>query len=82
MSYKVEARCCGNDQWTTTDRRFDTRKEAKQYASDVESRWTLCAETRVVTSDEAPNVRFDPLTFRCERIMDHVLGHALNLISF
>jgi hypothetical protein len=71
MSYKVEARCCGNDQWTTTDRRFDTKKEAKQYAGDVESRWSLCAETRIVSCDEPPNVRFNPITFRCEGIDLH-----------
>jgi hypothetical protein len=71
MSYKVEARCCGNDEWITPKFRaeavrFETKKEAKQCARDVESRWSLCAETRIVSCDEPPNVRFNPITFRCE----------------
>ena len=68
MSYKVEARCCGNEEWTVTDRRFNTKREAKQYARDVESRWSLCAETRIVKCDDPVNVMFNPITFRCEAV--------------
>jgi hypothetical protein len=50
--YKVEVIADNSGQWVGNGLRFETEQKAKEYASDLFSRWTAVRETRVVKVEE------------------------------
>ncbi len=57
MSYKSWVKTDGDD-WNTNGLVFATEKEAKDYARDLFSRWTLVEEYEARESDEEVNYEF------------------------
>ena len=52
MTFKVEVIADNSGQWCGNGLRFDTRKQAEDYGSDLHMRWTAVREWRVVPADE------------------------------
>ena len=46
MKYKAEVKV--DDEWCSNALKFDTRKEAEEYAIDLHRRWLLTTDYRVV----------------------------------
>ncbi len=51
-SFKIEVIADSSGKWCGNELRFATLEEAKLYALDLASRWTLVRDTRVVESDD------------------------------
>lgn len=56
MSFKPEVFVEGK--WSQNGVAFATEQEAKEYARDLYSRWTLCTDHRAVPSTEPINYKF------------------------
>jgi hypothetical protein len=54
-SWKAEVIADSSGKWFGNELRFATEEEAKQYAIDLASRWTLVTDWRVVESDDPVN---------------------------
>lgn len=52
MSFKAEVIADSSGTWAGNALRFETRMEAQVYVADLERRWTLVRDTRVVQSDD------------------------------
>jgi hypothetical protein len=59
MSFKPEVIADSSGQWCGNALRFATREEAEANVKDLERRWILVRETRVVESDDPVNYRWD-----------------------
>lgn len=59
MSYKAEVIADSSGKWASNTLRFATQQEAEEYVRDLEARWFLVTDTRVVESD-------DPVTYKFE----------------
>ena len=56
-SYAPEVQTIGDgDTWTGNGCRFATREEAETWVDRLACRWTAVTGTRVVESDDAPNM--------------------------
>lgn len=49
--YKIEVIADSSGTWAGNALRFDTVDQAREYARDLASRWTLVKETRVVDTE-------------------------------
>jgi hypothetical protein len=58
MSFKPEVIADSSGQWAGNALRFATREEAEANVKDLESRWFLVTDTRVVESDDPVNYRW------------------------
>ena len=58
MSFKPEVIADSSGQWTGNGLRFATREEAEANVKDLERRWFLVTDTRVVESDDPVNYRW------------------------
>jgi hypothetical protein len=58
MSYAAEVIADNSGKWVGNALRFATKEEAADYASDLEGRWMLVRNTRVVTSKDPVNYTF------------------------
>jgi hypothetical protein len=57
-SFKAEVIADNSGTWTTNGLAFATAVEAEQYGRDLQGRWTLVQQVRVVESTEAVNYTF------------------------
>lgn len=55
MSYKVGVKTAGDKDWVTNALRFATIDEAKHYSVDLDWRWTVKKELKVLPSDDPVN---------------------------
>ena len=56
-SFKGEVIADDSGKWCSSAVRFATREEAEESVHDLESRWMLVRDTRVVESDDEVNYR-------------------------
>jgi hypothetical protein len=59
MSYKPEVIADASGKWTGNGLAFATKEEAEGWVKDLERRWFLVTDTRVVESDEPVNYKFN-----------------------
>ena len=59
MSYAPEYIADSSGKWAGNALRFATREEAEANAKDLERRWVLVRDTRVVESDDPVNYRYE-----------------------
>jgi hypothetical protein len=59
MSFKPEVIADNSGQWSGNALRFATREEAEANVKDLERRWILVRETRVVESNDPVNYRWE-----------------------
>ena len=50
--FKVEVIADNSGQWCGNGKRFDTQESAREYALDLQFRWTSVRDWRVVPTDE------------------------------
>lgn len=55
MSWRPEVIADGGGKWVGNGLRFATKEEAEANVKNLEARWILVRETRVVESEDAPN---------------------------
>ena len=55
--FKVEVQTDSTGKWYSNALRFETEEQAKAYAEDLWSRWTLVREYRVVPEAEGDHVQ-------------------------
>lgn len=58
-SFAPEVIADESGEWTGNSLRFATREEAERSVADLERRWILVTDTRVVESTDEPNYRWD-----------------------
>lgn len=58
-SYKIEVMVFDEEKWGSNALRFATEQEAKESAIDLEGRWTMVKEWRVVSSPDPVNYKWD-----------------------
>jgi hypothetical protein len=58
-SYKVEVQVHGETRWSSNALRFATEPEAIEAAKDLQSRWTMMKEWRVVGSADPVNYKWE-----------------------
>lgn len=58
MSYAAEVIADGSGKFCGNALRFATRAEAEQYGADLEARWLLVTDRRVVESADPVNYAF------------------------
>jgi hypothetical protein len=73
-SYMVGVKTPGDTDWVTNALTFKTEAEAMAYGSDLNSRWTLVIAWKVIPSTKRPSHRWNPNTYRAERIAPYVKG--------
>tara|TARA_R100001530_G_scaffold58498_1_gene42475 strand:+ start:86 stop:283 length:198 start_codon:yes stop_codon:yes gene_type:complete len=52
MKYKAEVKVASDPKWYSNALRFDTFKDAEEYAKDLFNRWLATTEWRVVKDEE------------------------------
>ena len=58
MSFKPEVIADSSGEWCGNSLRFATREEARENVSDLQRRWMMVRETRVVESDDPVNYQY------------------------
>jgi hypothetical protein len=63
VSFAPEVIADSSGKWAGNALRFETYGEAELWVADLERRWTLVRDTRVVESDEPVNAKVEDGTF-------------------
>jgi hypothetical protein len=57
-SYAPQVIADSSGKWAGNALRFPTREEAEANVKDLEARWMMVRDTRVIESDDEPNYRW------------------------
>jgi hypothetical protein len=68
MSFRPEVIADASGKWFSNGLLFATEKEAADYVTDLEWRWTSVRQTRVVAVDENPTYRWNAENNRAEKL--------------